>query len=120
MVSALLLRLSVVLLLIGMGLGILMGIKQDFTLAPAHAHLNLVGGVVMFLMGLYYRLVPSANGAFAMVQAALLVIGAIVLPIGIGIVRYDHSKEIIPIIGSLFVFASMAMFVIVVMRTARQ
>jgi hypothetical protein len=33
--------------------GILMAIAQDFTLAPAHAHLNLLGWVTMALYGLF-------------------------------------------------------------------
>jgi hypothetical protein len=45
----LLFRISVSLGLAGMGFGIFMGIRQDFALAPAHAHLNLLGFVVMFL-----------------------------------------------------------------------
>ena len=52
---------SVVVLLIGMLAGIVMGIQKNFVLAPAHAHLNLVGGVLLFLFGLYYRLVPAAG-----------------------------------------------------------
>ena len=31
--------------------GIVMGIQQNFVLAPAHAHLNLIGGVLLFLFG---------------------------------------------------------------------
>ena len=46
---------------VGMLAGIAMGIEQNFTLAPAHAHLNLVGGVLLFLFGLYYRLIPAAG-----------------------------------------------------------
>ena len=48
-------RVSVSLALVGIVLGIVMGIKQDFTLMPAHAHLNLLGFVTMFLSALYYR-----------------------------------------------------------------
>jgi hypothetical protein len=43
MISTLLLCVSVVLGLVVLA----MGIKQDFTLAPAHAHLNLLGFVVL-------------------------------------------------------------------------
>jgi hypothetical protein len=83
MISSLLLRVSTVLLLCGLVFGIVMGIREDFTLAPAHAHLNLIGFVLMFLVGLYYRIVPAAGaGPLATIQAALLIIGAIVLPIG--------------------------------------
>jgi len=38
--------LSVVVLLVGMLAGIATGIQQNFALGPAHAHLNLVGGVL--------------------------------------------------------------------------
>jgi hypothetical protein len=45
-------RVSVSLALVGIVLGIVMGIQQDFTLMPAHAHLNLLGFVTMFLSAL--------------------------------------------------------------------
>jgi hypothetical protein len=60
MIGSLMMRVSVVVLLAGMLAGIAMGIRQDFTLQPAHAHLNLVGGVLLFLFGMYYRLFPAA------------------------------------------------------------
>lgn len=53
--------LSVVVLPVGMLADIAMGIQQNFVLAPAHPHLNLIGGVLLFLFGLYYRLVPTAG-----------------------------------------------------------
>ena len=63
MIGPLMMCVSVVVLLLGMVLGIVMGIREDFTLQPAHAHLNLVGGVLLFLFGLYYRLVPAAGAS---------------------------------------------------------
>src|SRR5258708_30155197 len=82
MISSLLLRVSTVLLLCGLVFGIVMGMREDFTLAPAHAHLNLIGFVLMFLAGLYYRIVPAAgSGPLAKNQASLHILGAIVLPI---------------------------------------
>jgi hypothetical protein len=53
MIGSLMMCVSVVVLLLGMLAGIAMGITQNFMLAPAHAHLNLVGGVLLFLFGLY-------------------------------------------------------------------
>jgi hypothetical protein len=47
--------------LIGMGFGIFMGASQDFTLAPAHAHLNLIGWVTMALYGTFYALAREAS-----------------------------------------------------------
>ena len=45
-------------LLIGMALGIRMANTMDFTLHGLHAHLNLLGFVVMSLYGLCYRQWP--------------------------------------------------------------
>ena len=70
--------------LIGIGLGILMGIRHDFMLVQAHAHLNLLGFVTMFLSALYYRAVPQAAGSkLARLQAIVSVVGAAAFPAGI-------------------------------------
>ena len=61
----LLFRISVSLGLVGIDLGIVMGIRQDFVLVPAHAHLNLLGFVTMFLSALYYHVVPGAAASRA-------------------------------------------------------
>jgi len=43
------LKLSVVYLIIGIGMGIAMGASQNFTLRPVHAHVNLIGWTTMAL-----------------------------------------------------------------------
>jgi hypothetical protein len=110
-----------VVLLIGMLAGIVMGIEQDFALAPAHAHLNLVGGVLLFLFGLYYRLVPEAGSStLAKVQGWLHIVGAILFPAGVAIVVLKGTPFIAaPIVGSLIIVAAMALFVVIVLRTSR-
>lgn len=40
----------------GMIWGAMMGSSEDFTLMPAHAHLNLVGWTTLALMGAFYQL----------------------------------------------------------------
>lgn len=121
MIGSLMMCLSVVVLLVGMLAGIAMGIQQDFTLAPAHSHLNLVGGVLLFLFGLYYKLVPAAGTTtLAKIQGWLHMIGAIVFPAGIAAVLLKGpSFEAAPIIGSLLVVAAMTLFAIIVFRTSR-
>jgi hypothetical protein len=113
--------LSVVILLVGMLAGIVMGIQQDFALAPAHSHLNLIGGVLLFLFGLYYRLVPAAGSmTLAKVQGWLHMIGAILFPAGVALVLLKGpSFGAAPIAGSLIVVAAMALFAVIVFRTAR-
>ena len=113
-----LLRMSVVIIIAGMLIGIVMGIKQDFRLAPAHAHLNLVGYVALFLAGLYYQAVPkAAHGALATVHACLAVLGAIVFPAGIAAVLLGGpTYEVFAIVGALIAFAAMLLFAVIVFR----
>lgn len=54
------LRLAVVYVLLGVGLGIVMAASHNYTLTPVHAHLNLLGWASMALFGLWYRSAPSA------------------------------------------------------------
>jgi hypothetical protein len=113
-------RISIVLGLTGMGLGIVMGIRQDFTLAPAHAHLNLLGFVALFLSALYYRVVPDAAASVvARLHAAIAVIGAVVFPIGIGTVLLYGPARFEPIVvgGAITVFIGMLLFAFVVFTT---
>src|SRR5271169_3147551 len=87
MIGSLMIRVSVVILLAGMLAGIVMGIQQDFRLAAAHAHFNLVGGVLLFLFGLYYKLFPAAgNSGLAKLQGWLHIAGAILFPAGVAVV----------------------------------
>lgn len=121
MIGSLMMRVGAVVLLIGMLAGIAMGIEQDFMLAPAHAHFNLIGGVLLFLFGLYYRLVPAAGTTvLAKVQGWLHISGAILFPAGIAIVLVKGTSLIAaPILGSLIVLAAMALFAVIVFRTTR-
>ncbi len=121
MIGPLMMCVGVLVLLVGMLAGIAMGIQQDFTLAPAHAHLNLIGGVLLFLFGLYYRLVPAAGTTMlAKVQGWLHMIGAILFPCGVAVVILKGpSFEAAPIMGSLIVVAAMALFAVIVFRSAR-
>jgi hypothetical protein len=121
MIGSLMMCVSVVVLLVGMLAGIAMGVQQNFTLAPAHAHLNLVGGVLLFMFGLYYRLIPAAGATLlAKVQGWLHIAGAILFPAGIAAVLLKGpSFEAAPIAGSLLVVAAMALFAVIVFRTSR-
>jgi hypothetical protein len=119
MIGSLMMCVSVVILLAGMIAGITMGIQQNFVLAPAHAHLNLVGGVLLFLFGFYYRVFPAAGRmTLAKIQGWLHILGSILFPTGIALVLVSGKAYIAaPIVGSLVVMLAMALFVVVVFRT---
>jgi hypothetical protein len=55
------LKIAVVYLFIGALLGLIMGITQNFALAPVHAHLLLLGWASLALAGLVYHLYPAAS-----------------------------------------------------------
>ena len=96
--------------LIGMGLGIFMGITGDYTLAPAHAHNNLLGWVSMAIFGLYYAVAGEvAARRLAAVHFWLALVANIVFPLGIGLV-VSGKGEVLSIIGSLLEVLSMLLF----------
>lgn len=120
-IDSLLMRAGVIFLIVGMVWGIEMGIRQDFSLAPAHAHFNLVGGVLLFVFGLYYRLVPAARGhLLAKWQAGLHIVGAVLFPVGVAVViKKGEAFIVLPIVGSLIVVIAIALFALIVFRTSR-
>jgi len=116
-------RISVCLGLTGVGLGIFMGIRQDFTLVPVHTHLNLIGFVTTFLSALYYRAVPeAAQLRLARYHAAVSVVGALLFPVGIACVVLGGHDRFQPVVvaGALTVLLGKLLFAVIVFRTTRE
>lgn len=112
---------AVLFVLFGMMWGMQMAISNDHSAFPAHAHLNLLGWVSLFLFGVYYRLHPALDlSRAALVQVGIWCIGTIVMTIGVGLVHTGHeSGDPIAGIGSLFIFCGMAFFAWLVFRSER-
>jgi hypothetical protein len=112
---------AVLFVIAGMIWGITMAISQDHTAMPAHAHLNLLGWVSLFLFGIYYKLHPSLEDAkSAMAQIWIWIIGTIVLTIGIAMVHSGNSAgDPIAAIGSFVVLLDMLLFGWLVYRGER-
>jgi hypothetical protein len=69
-------------LIVGVLIGIYMGGSGDHTLAPAHAHINLLGFVLMMIFGLAYDRFSEAGGSMlARVHFWLHQAGALVLTV---------------------------------------
>ncbi len=81
--GSLFLRTSMVFLMAGIGLGMFMGMHEDFTQAPVHVHLNLVGGVWMFLAGLFYNAHPHVSRKAMAAHYVLAVVGMPLFAIGL-------------------------------------
>jgi len=104
----------------GMAMGITMAATHDHSVFPAHAHLNLVGWVSLFLIGIYYRFSPPLDmSRAALVQVSVWILGTIVLTIGVAAIYLGHpAAEPIAIVGSLIIFADMLFFAVLVFRPA--
>jgi uncharacterized membrane protein YgdD (TMEM256/DUF423 family) len=103
---------------VGIGLGMFMGIQDDHTLAPVHAHINLICWVSLFLFGVYYHLHPHVVGWLAKLQVALVVSGAFMAfgNLAMMLLSGDRTLIAITIVGSVMVFAGFALFCFVVWR----
>ena len=119
--SSLSFQAAVVLVVVGMIWGLQMGISKDHAAMPAHAHLNLLGYVSLFLFGLYYRLHPSLDRSrAALVQVSVWIAGTIVMTIGVGLVHTGREAgDPLAAIGSLVVLGAMLMFGWLVYRSER-
>lgn len=110
---------AVLMAIVGMGWGIMMAISQDHSTMPAHAHLNLLGWVSLFLMGVFYRLHPDLDlSRLAVAQVWVWIVSSITLTIGVGLL-YSGNAEIgepIASVSSLVALADMLLFGWLVIR----
>src|SRR5215204_2447715 len=116
--SALSFRAAVLFALIGMGMGIAMAIARDHSVMPAHAHLNLLGWVSLFLFGLYYRLNPALDvSRLALVQVGVWSFGTVVLTFAVAAnhMGYDAADPVAAV-ASLIVLAAMLLLAALVFR----
>jgi putative Mn2+ efflux pump MntP len=110
--SVLSFRAAVLMVVAGMIWGIVMGISQDHSTFPAHAHLNLLGWVSLFLFGIYYHLHPAIDrDRLAFVQVWVWIAATIILTVGIGLLHSGHAiGHPIAAAGSLVILADMVLF----------
>lgn len=111
--------------LAGMVWGTWMGANQDFTMAPAHAHLNLLGFVAPAIMGTFYALAgDKAPVRLAWVNFALSLGGVIVLtPMLAQVLGGNTSIGPMMAIPELLVIAGMLTFlasIVIVWRRSGQ
>ena len=105
-----------VFVLIGMMWGIEMSITEDHTFAPAHAHLNLIGFVVMSLYGTFYALSPTAGKSrLAVIHYGLTTLAVIVMVPGI-VMAISGQSLILAKVGSILALLSMSLYLFMVLR----
>jgi hypothetical protein len=110
--SSLSFRAAVILVAAGMIWGIVMAISEDHSTMPAHAHLNLLGWVSLFLFGIYYHLHPEIDhGRLAIMQVWIWIAGTVILTIGVALVHSGLAiGDPIAAISSLIVLGDVLLF----------
>ena len=104
---------AVLMAIVGMAWGIFMAMSQDHSTMPAHAHLNLLGWVSLFLMGVYYRLHPQLDRSrLAVAQVWAWIVSSITLTIGVGMLYSGNEGVGDPIaaVSSIVALAAMLVF----------
>ena len=120
--SSLSFRAGVLFVLAGMVWGLQMGISHDHSAFPAHAHLNLLGFVSLFLFGFYYRMHPFLDRSrVALVQVGVWIAGTIIMAIGVALVHTGGAGgDPIAAAGSVIVLAAMLTFGWLLFRAEHQ
>jgi hypothetical protein len=94
-----LLQISVLYFVLGVGIGIAMGMTENFTQLAVHAHVNLLGWVSLSLVGLIYLQVPTlALTRLAKAHFWLHNLGLPVMMVGLFLLNRGH-REFIPLLG---------------------
>jgi cbb3-type cytochrome oxidase subunit 1 len=104
--------------IVGMIIGIIMAASGNHSVFPAHAHLNLLGWVSLFLIGTFYRFHPSLDASrVALIHVGIWICGTIVLTCGVAAIFLGRlDLEPIAIAGSLIVLGDMLLFAYLVFR----
>jgi hypothetical protein len=105
------LKLAIIYLLIGVGMGIVMGASENFTLRPVHAHVNLLGWATMALAGLIYCVFPQAGQSkLATVHFWLSNVSLPVMMIALSMLMLGN-KAVIPVLAISEIVAALGIVV---------
>jgi hypothetical protein len=109
-------------LIVGIVFGAYMGASQDHTLAPVHAHINLLGFTLMTVFGLAYRLIPGLDqGLMPRLHFWLHQLGSLCLLIGLtlmmsGKIEPEVIGPVFPIFEGAILVGAILWFVLLVRR----
>jgi hypothetical protein len=111
---------------IGMCLGIWMGVSEDHTLGPVHAHLNVIGWVSVAIIGLYHRGAGRAVTMLDRLQAGALMLGIPAFAGGLGVFLSTTNPMVerivfpIGLAGTFLCLGAMVLFLAIVLRDGRK
>lgn len=113
-------RLALLYFVAATALGLFMGITEDHSLFPVHAHLNLLGWVSLALAGFLYERFPAAIGT--RLYRIHFWVYNITLPVSMVLLALalKGNEAVGPVLGviSIVLFASIVVFVINIWRNS--
>ena len=105
--------------LLAMIQGQFMAFTADYSYFPMHAHMGLVGGVLMILYGLIYRAFPAMQqDALVKKHFWLANIGSPIFFAGIGVSIAGGTRNV-GHTGSIIVILALIIFALMIFRTQR-
>ncbi|MBS0565620.1 MAG: hypothetical protein JSR87_14465 [Proteobacteria bacterium] len=111
-------------MIVGALIGMHMGASGDFTLAPAHAHLNLLGFTLMMIFGLTYHMLPEAGASvlarvhFWLHQAGTLVLTVMLVLLFSGRISEAQMVPLAPV-AEVVILVGLLCFAWIMFRRAR-
>ena len=118
-VSAAFFTVGALCVLVGMFWGMHMGEANNFQLAPAHAHLNLLGWVTMALYGTFYALTAQTmSPRLAWINFLLSLAGILVMIPSLAIFLSTSNRDLIMVmvLGEVLSVLALLTFLISVLR----
>ena len=111
--------LAVIYALCGMALGIYMGLSQDHTEMPVHAHTMVAGWLMSSVFAFFYHLFPKAGiGALAQAHFWLTTVSGLGLLVTLFfLIAGNASLEPVVGIWSMLFYAAMFLFVLIALPT---
>jgi hypothetical protein len=100
--------------LAGVGLGIWMGMHENFTLAPVHAHINLIGWASMGVIGAFFAVAgenaPRKLGwaVYGLQTLGLLIMVPMLAKLLLG------DKSVVPFLGASEIMVALALLLFLV------
>jgi len=110
-------------LAMGMCWGIAMAVSQNFALAPAHAHLNLLGWVTMAIYGAFYALTRETFSArLAWINYGCATLGVAIMIPSLAIMLNTGNTALEPLvgIGSLLSLIALLVFAVSAFRELKR
>jgi hypothetical protein len=111
--------LAILYALAGMALGIYMGLSQDHSQMPVHAHTMVAGWLMSSVFAFFYHLFPKAGfGLLAQVHFWLTAVSGTGLLVALSLLLAGNASfEPVVGISSMLFYASMLVFALIALPT---